>query len=760
MLGTLQPVPGRMARRSVRAGRVRRSPDRDLRAFFRARLVWLQTALQTRERLLVRLLPALLHARFPTHGLDGEPLGLVGAKATVGWSRVAQKLELPVPNGLARLSQALESVWVLHTVAGLEVLVLPGGTASVEELARVQRRVTVMGARLAEMGFALPLHFRVLVDAEVTRDVRLQERMILFGALVHGPLPTAWAASTSPAPSPSERLKLAELAPSPLTRLALLLSSAAPLEAPLTVWREALSEGLPARTLAHPSLGLALWLGRGHLEATALIRALAWNPGEDRSGAFRARALLGEADAMARPETLAEEAHRLTRALIGARRPHRGGDRARAQRLLLDEVMPQGFPRVLLPVLRTLLEGSASHWAELESASGVELRDASGFVLARARSGPQAWARAVVLVHRALGKSPFSPDVQGVWRAVAAHALRGGDGGVPAASDTLLLGIRALDLEGGPGDPLNRGEQRLLGFEPGLRVRLRSDRRAAARKASAEELVRAVTSAPREGYVLEIHAETPQSQPAVSRLRRLAELAAHAHREGLPLAVQSGGLLVRTHAGARAPSLAQFARRPVRVCVDSEGPDLAVFKSPRRAYTPPHPEEVHVFLTLAPASEGEAHACVLYTDSAGYHLRETVPLRWLDAHLDDAQTILRAGVSPLRLLLRADENVEEAVQRATTTELAPLELELHGELPFQVKVMLGGELFGAGGALGWEAAAQTVLSHWQPGLYARIRVNRVAVWVAGAPVQGLLALYVRSMAVRRLSAQMRRSERA
>jgi hypothetical protein len=53
-----------------------------------------------------------------------------------------------------------------------------------------------------------------------------------------------------------------------------------------------------------------------------------------------------------------------------------------------------------------------------------------------------------------------------------------------------------------------------------------------------------------------------------------------------------------------------------------------------------------------------------------------------------------------------------------------------------------------------------VLSHFQPGLYARVRVNRVSVWAAGAPVTGLLALYVRSMAMRRLDAQMHLAERA
>ena len=81
-----------------------------------------------------------------------------------------------------------------------------------------------------------------------------------------------------------------------------------------------------------------------------------------------------------------------------------------------------------------------------------------------------------------------------------------------------------------------------------------------------------------------------------------------------------------------------------------------------------------------------------------------------------------------------------------TLELTPLD-----------QAVFEGERFGAGAPLPFSALAEAVLSHWPPGTWAHVGVDRV---VAPAKTAALSLLASRSRVLRRLDIHLRRIARA
>ena len=76
--------------------------------------------------------------------------------------------------------------------------------------------------------------------------------------------------------------------------------------------------------------------------------------------------------------------------------------------------------------------------------------------------------------------------------------------------------------------------------------------------------------------------------------------------------------------------------------------------------------------------------------------------------------------------------------------------------PHGDQAVLDGELFGCRAPLPWSALAEAVLSHWPPGTWAHVGVDRVKAPV-GATALELLA--GRSRVLRRLGTHLRRISR-
>jgi hypothetical protein len=113
------------------------------------------------------------------------------------------------------------------------------------------------------------------------------------------------------------------------------------------------------------------------------------------------------------------------------------------------------------------------------------------------------------------------------------------------------------------------------------------------------------------------------------------------------------------------------------------------------------------------------------------------------------------------LMVRYTKEIEAAVPRwALAGGEVRVNVEVHGELPFGLQVDCLGERFGARAPLGWDAAAQAVLSAWPSGAQGLLTCKLVSVDVWGRPAAGLARLYARSAALRRLQLHVGRACRA
>jgi hypothetical protein len=102
------------------------------------------------------------------------------------------------------------------------------------------------------------------------------------------------------------------------------------------------------------------------------------------------------------------------------------------------------------------------------------------------------------------------------------------------------------------------------------------------------------------------------------------------------------------------------------------------------------------------------------------------------------------------LAVRLSDGVEPALRRVGRAG-APVAVAVRGQLPHDLQVEVGGERYGGTtGEGGWQEAALAVLSRWPRSGDGRLSVSTVTVQAGGRRGVGLLALYARSVALRRI----------
>jgi hypothetical protein len=579
-------------------------------------------------------------------------------------------------------------------------------------------------------------------------DVPSRSRLLSSGALLAGRLPEAFFTSSGPGGD----LLAAELwrtAPRETARvLALLVLDAWPsgeaaeleevadlaraVRQPLWHFADpdlmmAARAALRSRQPGLPFTVCALTCPEGQVRKTALLLAAHFGQRAVQPGAPPAAVLeVGR--------TLALEVTRAVRRVSSA-------DAAPLRARLVRNTLAAGFPRILLPALRASVQQLGRRTGvpalkQVDVGGGVEVRLSDGAVLGRGRHAAHAWARALALLGNALERAIAPPPAPRAWAKLAPRLLHAPE------RRTLVLDITPLDVPGPPHDPLNRGPARRLAMAGGLLVSLAPGRRPSAREVRAADIPRLVLRETLAGTHLDFVARGTEVQSLEARLTRLARRV-RLQAPQKPVAVEIGGdvWLVTPERFKRYPERT-FARRPVRCAWDPEAPDFGVDASQGRE-VPSSPQLQCLAFTE------DTTARLLTMDGSGWILREVVPLHWAQDWINEAQAILRAEPQSA-LSVRAADGLMRASMRLPETPVPDVEVTLHGTLPFGLELELDGERYGGRSPLPWSAAALAVLSRWPLGVRGRVRFAAVDVLFDGEPAGGLLRLYARSLAMRRL----------
>jgi hypothetical protein len=687
-----------------------------------------------------RLLPVLLHASFQHGALRPEAPGVSSLHYRRGWSSLARRFDLPPPWRAQREVPLVDAVLAVPEGAVLTLLVVTAAGIARPDLHRVEERAAVAHALLAGAGAACAL--RVVEPAALARDPVLAHRLSAFGGLLGGRLsPPAWAALEGLAHRPVDPRDLVELAteaPGSIPTLALALLSGVPVPAPLEVAIRLVRRGVPARRLAEPSLLCARWAAEARPEHAAdLELALRYAT----SPAVRA----GPGDDAAAVVALA---NRLLLPLARAIQASRAAGLGPAERALWRERVGSDLPRALLPALGARLGGGGELGTQLRAASRQhEVQLQEGAALGRGVSPTQARVRALsVLASAAL--EPLLNHAEPPWRAVVGRLAQ------PRERATLLLVVEPAGPSGPPYDPLNRGPERRLGFAGGLSVRLTPGRRPTARGLTAEEVIARLVREVLAGTRVEVLAARNEAHPVAARLSQLVSLLEE--RGSSPVAIEAGGrVLLAQGTGVRSFRLDRIASRPRRYLADPDAPDLALSPGERRSAGLIGESIVEC---RALPLDG-AHATILYSDADHHQLREVVFLSELEDHLREARAILQAA-DPRSVLLVHLADELEGLERRAGPPGPPLFLSVRARLPWDVQVEVEGEWYGGSTGKTWREAALKLLVRWPREMDARIAVTTVSAIARGKRRGGLVALYARSLALRRMRTHLVRTLRA
>lgn len=735
-------APVRRPERGVTDVRTRR-----LLTLFRARLRVIKQRLDPSTGAAVVLLPALFHATFPWAGLKSDAPGVEDVRASMRWMKLARDFDLPPPTGIQRGRRLVAALLLTPHDAGLDVHVVPAPNLTPADEQRIAQRAraveTLLRRRLLRVGIT------ATGPSAQPYDAASKSRLLSGGALLAGRLPDAFFASGGPTGDPLAA-ELWRTAPTEAARVMAYLTldawpsgEAAELEEvadlaravaqPLSHFAEpglfmAARAALRSKTPALPFSACALVAPNNSVRRTA--RALAAHLGAPRS-----------VDEPSPPGVLAVGralALELSRAV--RRLPLEDG--AALRTALSQTALAAGFPRLLMPPLAEALtragrRGELPPLRETLGPKGVEVRLSSGGVLGQGAHPAQAWVRALALLGHVLGRPVAPTPAPAEWKKLAPRLL------APAARRTLVLDVTPLDVPGPPYDPLNRGEGRRLALSGGLLVSLKPQRRPSAREVRAVEVPRLVLKESLAGTQLDFVARGAEAQSLEARLTRLARRV-RAQVPARPLAVEVGGdVVVVSPDGFRQHSEPTFARRPVRCAFDPEAPDFGVDATQgREVRSSPQ-------LQCLAWSDDEKTARLLTTDEAGYVLRESVPLLHAEAYLSEAQALLRAEPQAA-LSVRATNGLTRAALTLPSTPAPNVVVTLQGRLPFGLELELDGERYGGPSLLSWHAAALAVLSRWPLGVRGRVCFAAVNVLTEDEPASGLLRLYARSLALRRL----------
>jgi len=691
------------------------------------RLRWLLSRAGPDEARALRLLPALMHYSFPLQGLRDEPPGVLRATAAARRLGAARPRTLPPPCGTRRGRPLLAGIVVVASRDALEVLAVPAEGAASPEAAGIRDRLRA-AVRVLEAG---PRPLRPWV-ADRARPFPGLDRLLHFGAVLAG------RPGAVPCAAATERPEW-DWAPDGCARLALGLF-ASDLVPTADAAALAMRRGMGARALADPDLVAVLRAGTSGPRLAHLARVLGWTTKDPRTAAACRELLRSQGERLGGPSSAADVAQTGRALVLDAARVAAGlraPERAAARRCHAQLAPGDGLPGLLVPlmraatgpVLRTTLRRAGARW---------EACEASGLVLGAGPTQGQARLRALALASRlrVRREGVLADEACGAGERLALRVLAA----VPARR-TLVLEVKALPMGGPPFDPLNRGPQRALALAAATVRVLDPGRRPAVRPLDPEHAVRELAREAGAGTRVLVVADEPDAQPAVARLQRLAQRVA----AGRPLAIEVAGRVWLTGTPApRAWTLTAFGARPCSVPVDPEAPDLGA--GPEGV---PLPGPSSVLCDVLPAApQGFA---LVWRDASRAWLREVVEEHELRDTLEDARALLWSALGTA-VLVHASPETPRA-PGAAEGPAAPVRLVFgrRGRLA----VAIGGELFGTDAGLGWDAAAQALLSLWPPGVSGRVSLRE-----AEGPVPGpLMLLHGRSVARRRLSLHVRRALR-
>lgn len=673
-----------------------------------------------------RLAPVLFHASFADTSLEGEAPGVSGLRYRRSFAALARGFALPAPSRPQRSAPLVEALLARAAPRGLALEVVVAPALHPADLAWVRARARSVEAVLARRGARVTIE--VTDPVHLARDPVAAHRVVAWGALLGGHLSAGtWAAMESNARRPIEPhvvAALAEDAPDPATALALALLAAAPAPAPLAVAARLLRGGAPSRRIAEPALLVAAWAREAGRGGDALAEAVALlHPGAARPAPAR-----DAAEVIALGRALAVEA---ARALRRARL-------APARRAAWREAIGPGFVRALLPALaeRLARSGTAFRTELVMAGRAHEVRFPGGAVLGRGPTALQARVRAFAIL-AAAAPDALAEHAPPPWRTIVERLA------VPRTAPEVLLVVEPPAPPGAPSDPLNRRPSRALGFGGALEVRLAPGARPRARALGpADAVVRILGAVARRARV-EVLPAGAAAQPAAARLAHVAALAREA---AAPIAVEAGGEVLSAAGGrVRRYALERFVARPRRFVPDPDAPDLTLAPGERR---PAGLGAPNLFQCRA-ARLDDTRAAVLYVDPRGFSLREVVFLWELEEHLRGAREILRDADPGAVLAVHLSDDVEPAVRRAGPAGPA-FEVSVVGRLPGALAVEVAGTRFGGDTGRSWADAATAVLAGFRRGTDQRIAVAGVNVSAGGRRAAGLLALWARAVARRRL----------
>lgn len=712
---------------------------RALTALLRRRMRGLPALADARAVRAARLAPVLLHASFERPALKGDAPGVSGLRFRPSWAALARAFDLPPASRAQRGAALVEAVVAVPAAdggRGLDLFVLTSAGLRPADLTWVEERAAAAQAVLAGMGVKLGV---AVTDAtRLVRDAVACHRVAAFGALAGGRLSAgSWAALESSARRPVEPAALAALAPAapaPLARLALTVAAARPAPAPLDVAARLLLAGVPAARLADPSVLCARWAS------------------EACEGAPDRRADLDAALSLLVP--VAAPAHRvpldgaadvlaLGRRLAGAALSAvRGSPAAPADRTRWREALGPDFPRALVPALAARLAGGGLRTTLVRARGGHEIVLAGGGVLGRGATPVQARVRALSLLAQAAPEALEKAEAP--WRALSARL------GQPRERPAAVFVVEPAGPSGPPFDPLNRGPARAIGFPGALDVRIAPGRRPSGRVITGDEAVERLLATAAAGLAAEVVPSRSEAHPVAARLAQVSALVRDA-RGATPVAVEAGGAVTLVEAARlRRLPLGKLAARPRRYLPDPDAPDLALSPGERRPVGLAGPKVIECRAALV----DDTRASVLYADAARGHFREVVLLAELEEHLRGSRTILQQADVAAVLAVRLSDGVEPAVRRLGRAGV-PVPVALRGRLPHDVQVEVGGVLHGGRSGRGWRDAARALLARWPRGQDARLSISSVSVSApGGARAGGLLALWARSVATRRLRAHL------
>ncbi|HVO19377.1 MAG TPA: hypothetical protein VMU15_08985 [Anaeromyxobacter sp.] len=686
-----------------------------------------------------RLIPVLLHASFQHPRLRADAPGVAGLRYRRAWATLARRFSLPPPWRAQRDAPRVEAVLALPGPSTLSLLVVAAHDISRADLRAVEERVGIAQEVIDAAGATCGL--RVVEPASLSRDPLLSHRLLLFGALAAGHLsPSAWGSIESAARRPIDLRDLVELAaeaPGHLPSLALTLLCGGTASSPLEVAGQLIEQGTTARELAEPALLCTSWVAASRPAHRALLERaleLASPPGNDGALEGDAGAVLALGNLLALP---------LARAVRSSRRAGLGPiERARWR----ERVGPD-LPRALRAALGARLASGPGLRTELHAAGRRhEVRLAGGAVLGRGGNPAQAKVRALSLLASS-ALDPLLTHAEPPWSTVAARLA------LPREQPVLLLLVEPATPSGPPYDPINRGPERRLGFPGGLAVRLAPGRRPTARGLTAPEVVERLLRELGEGTRVEVLAARSEAQPVAARLAQVAELVRD--RGALPVAVEAGGQVLLVGKRLLRFRLDRIASRPRIYLADPNSPDLALSPGERRSLGLSGAAVIQCRAQALDASR----AAVLYSDRAQGQLREVVFLSDLEEHLREARDLLQAADPRAVLAVHLADGLEEALRRAGPPG-PPLYLSVRARLPWDVQVEVEGDWYGGSTGQSWRDAALRLLVRWPRGIDARLAVSKVSAVAHGKRQGGLLALYARSLVLRRTRAHLVRMLRS